>query len=180
LTSSASGIPSTRIASGSLAVERLSHALKAGDVESLALDLAVLDRDEAVATEAPVEPSPPADKGEVPTGAQDLRDRAGVEPTVDLSHQVEEVVGVGEVACASMFERDASLWIEADPSHRGSNQLSGGIDPAYASRRELARQEEHPLAVAAADLKNALRALRQVEGSGGEGRQRGFDHRPII
>jgi hypothetical protein len=149
-------------------------------VEALARDRAVLDRDEAVTAEAPLKPSPLADQNEAAAGPQDLRNRARVEPTVDLSDEIEEVVGIGETARAPLLERDAALWVEADPSHRGADRIRRGIDSAHTCGGELSREEEHAVAGAAADLKDALWVLWQMKGSRREGRQRGFDHGSII
>lgn len=129
-------------------------------MEAFALDRAVLDRDKAPAAEAPVEQSPAADQDQTASGAKDLCDGAGVEATAGLSHQVEEIVGVGEVARASLLERDASLRVEADPGDRRVDRISRGIDTAHASRGELTREEKRAVALAAADLQDALRALR--------------------
>ncbi len=138
-------------------------------MEAFALDRAVLDRDEAAAAESPLKPSPLADQDKAAAGAQALCDRARVEATTGLSHEVEEAVWVGEAAGASPLERDSTLGIQSNPGHRRLDRVSRGIEPAHPRRGKLTCEEERAVAIAAADLQDALRAPRQMEDSRGEG-----------
>lgn len=92
-----------------------------------------------------------------------------------LHDQVEHLVGVGKGARLALLEGDPSLGVEADPGDGTAHLLSGSIDAAHACGRELASEEEHPVAFAAADLQGAL-GWWDVENSGGQRRQDGSVH----
>lgn len=109
---------------------------------------------------------------EVAAGAQhagDLgRHRADVEP----GDEIEMVVGKGQRARAAGLEGDPALGVEADPARRPPDRLRRAIDAADPRARELASQEECPVALAALDLEHAL-GRTQVEHSSCQRGQRG-------
>jgi hypothetical protein len=164
LTSNANGIPaiSTR---GSLFVARNQKAAIPRSLE--------LDELKVVTGEVPPQYAPRrgatvrAGEDQMPPGAEDSGDLGDRWSPVDDGDEVEVVGREGDLAGAALLEGDAALGVEADSGACPAHGLGGGIDSADAGRRELAGEEERCLAVAAAELQDAL-GLSNVEDRGGQ------------
>ena len=154
--------------------------LKPQDVKALSLRLATLDGHEAMSSQPPVQPAPPADEDQAAVRTQHPRDLAWVKAATRLGDQVEEVVGVGEGTRAALLEGDPALGVESDRRYRRPNRLLRGIHTAHPRRGVLARQEEHPLSLITADLENPLGMDGHAEDGGGKRDERRRGHLPII
>src|SRR4051812_39705308 len=94
--------------------------------------------------------------------------------------EVEVVVGEWEAAPAGMLEGDPALRIEADAGGRLPDRRLVAIDAADPRPRELAGEEEGPLAIATAEVEHPLGRAVDVQCRGGERDQVGGGHAAII
>lgn len=154
--------------------------MKAHDLEAFALSLAALNGLETVFSQAPIEPSPRADHDEVAVRPQHAGDFAGMQATLRLRDQVEEVIGVRKPARPAALESDAALGVEANSRHRRIDCLGGGIDAPDPCGGKLTGEEEHAVAFAAFDLEHPFWPGGNVQHRGGKRGERGRGHRPII
>jgi peptidyl-prolyl cis-trans isomerase B (cyclophilin B) len=93
---------------------------------------------------------------------------------VDQGDEIEMGGGEGQRSRLAGLEGDAPLGVEADPGGGGADRTLGAVDPADPRPRELAREEQGPVALAALHLEHPLGLTDQQRRGGerGQGRSR--------
>lgn len=97
-----------------------------------------------------------------------------------MDDEVEEFVWIGKAGWIAGLEGDPSFWVEAESAHSRADALLRWVKSAHPGRGELPGEEEHTVAISAADLEYALGPAAHLQDSRRECEEGRWRHPPII